>query len=239
MTCPESRRKSGSRAKSPRPFLGPPHSVIRRDRDTSYGRGFPDCVRATRIEEVLTGPCSPGEIRTLNGPDQNYRTQHTWKPQCSDRQSAERSSLPPWACVSAQAQSATQAGRLTCQVAPSVGAVVGSRRRISCKYMTNSEGGRVESYSGTITRFGLDIGFTAGGIITWTVLARTRGPRRGALASHYISVIGDISLGPGVGAKALIGGSRRTTELRPVPVVGKVGANLALGVAGPTLRFEN
>jgi hypothetical protein len=52
-------------------------------------------------------------------------------------------------------------------------------------------------------------------------------------------VSGDISLGPGVGAKALIGGSRRTTVLQPVSVVGKIGANLALGVTGLTLRFEN
>jgi hypothetical protein len=142
------------------------------------------------------------------------------------------------ACITAKAQSTTQVGRLTCRVAPSIGALVGSRRRISCKYMTKSQGDRVENYSGTITRFGLDVGFTAGGIMTWTVLARTRGHRRGALAGHYVGVSGEISLGPGVGAKALIGGSRRTTVLQPVSVVGKIGANLALGIAGLTLRFE-
>jgi Protein of unknown function (DUF992) len=143
------------------------------------------------------------------------------------------------ACIPAQAQSTTQIGRLTCRVAPSIGAIIGSRRRISCKYMTKRKGDRVENYSGTITRFGFDVGFTAGGLMTWTVLARTRGHRRGALAGHYVGVSGEISLGPGVGAKALIGGSRRTTVLQPVSVVGKVGANLALGVAGLTLRFEN
>jgi hypothetical protein len=143
------------------------------------------------------------------------------------------------ACVTAQAQTTTQAGRLTCRVAPSIGAIVGSRRRMSCKYMTKSQGDRVEHYSGTITRFGLDVGFTAGGIMIWTVLARTTGHRRGALAGHYVGVSGDISLGPGVGAKALIGGSRRTTVLQPVSVVGKIGANLALGVTGLTLRLEN
>src|SRR5215469_4928344 len=142
------------------------------------------------------------------------------------------------ACIPTQAQSTTQTGRLTCRVAPSIGAIIGSRRRISCRY-TKRNGDRVENYSGTITRFGLDVGFTAGGIMTWTVLARARGRRRGALAGHYVGVSGEISLGPGVGAKALIGGSRRTTVLQPVSVVGKIGANLALGVAGLTLRFEN
>jgi len=143
------------------------------------------------------------------------------------------------ACVTARAESTTQAGRLTCRVAPSIGALIGSRRRISCKYMPKSQGDPVENYSGTITRFGFDVGFTAGGIMTWNVLARTRGHRRGSLAGHYVGVSGEISLGPGVGAKALIGGSRRTTVLQPVSVVGKIGANLALGVAGLTLRFEN
>jgi hypothetical protein len=142
-------------------------------------------------------------------------------------------------CIPVQAQSTTQTGRLTCRVAPSIGALVGSRRRISCKYMTKRKGEGVETYSGTITRFGFDVGFTAGGIMTWTVLARTRGHRRGALAGHYVGVSGEISLGPGVGAKALVGGSRRTTVLQPVSVVGKIGANLALGVTGLTLRFEN
>jgi hypothetical protein len=48
-----------------------------------------------------------------------------------------------------------------------------------------------------------------------------------------------LPIGPGIGAKALIGGSRRSTVLQPVSVMGKVGANLALGVTGLTLRFED
>jgi Protein of unknown function (DUF992) len=36
---------------------------------------------------------------------------------------------------------------------------------------------------------------------------------------------------------ALVGGSRRSTVLQPVSLIGQVGVNLALGVAGLTLRF--
>ena len=74
---------------------------------------------------------------------------------------------------SAQAQSRTQAGRLLCRMGPSVGVIIGSRQRIACRF-TPSGGGRAENYSGTITRFGLDVGFTAGGVMRWTVLARKR-----------------------------------------------------------------
>jgi hypothetical protein len=134
----------------------------------------------------------------------------------------------------AQAQSRIEAGTLTCRMGPSVGALIASRQRLRCAFAT---GGRVENYSGTITRFGLDVGITAGGVMRWRVLARTRALGPGALAGNYVGASGDISLGVGVGANALVGGSRRSTVLQPVSVVGQVGVNLALGVAGLTLRF--
>jgi len=134
----------------------------------------------------------------------------------------------------AQAQSRTQAGTLTCRMGPSVGALVGSRQRLRCTFTT---GGKVENYAGAITRFGFDVGITAGGMMRWRVLARTRALGRGALAGNYVGASGDISLGVGVGANALVGGSRRSVMLQPVSVVGQAGVNLALGVAGLTLRF--
>jgi hypothetical protein len=135
----------------------------------------------------------------------------------------------------AQAQRRTQAGVLMCTMGPSIGALIGSRQRIECRY-TPSSGKRPENYSGTITRFGLDIGAVAGGAMRWTVFARRKGFGRGALAGHYVGVSGDVSVGLGIGANALIGGSRRSVVLQPVSTVLQVGLNLALGVAGLTLR---
>ncbi len=45
-----------------------------------------------------------------------------------------------------------------------------------------------------------------------------------------------LPLGVGVGANALLGGSHRSVALQPLSVEGNVGVNLALGVAGLTLR---
>lgn len=134
----------------------------------------------------------------------------------------------------AQAQRRTEAGTLRCTMGPSIGALVASRQRLRCRF---TSGGRVENYSGTITRFGLDVGITAGGVMRWVVLARTRSLGRGALAGNYVGASGDISLGIGAGANVLIGGSRRSVMLQPVSLVGQVGVNLALGVAGLSLRF--
>jgi hypothetical protein len=136
----------------------------------------------------------------------------------------------------ANAQQRTQAGTLTCRLAPSVGLIVGSRQRMDCRFTTN-RGNRVERYSGAVTRFGLDLGITAGGTMVWGVLSTGPGPRRGALAGTYVGASADIAFGLGVGANALVGGSNRSIVLQPLSVSGQVGVNLALGVAGLTLRY--
>ena len=137
----------------------------------------------------------------------------------------------------AAAQPRIEAGTLTCRIGPGVGALIASRRQMTCFYRPR-EGRRVEQYSGTITRFGFDVGITAGGIMSWVVLVRTTVSRSGALAGHYIGASGEASFGLGPGAKALIGGSRRSTVLQPFSVAGQVGVNFALGVAGLTLRYK-
>lgn len=129
----------------------------------------------------------------------------------------------------------TNIGRLTCRVGPGVGALIASRRRLACRF--DARDGHSERYAGAVTRFGLDVGITAGGVMRWIVLSRTRGVRPGALAGHYVGASGDVSAGIGGGAKVLVGGSRRATMLQPVSVVAQVGVNLALGVAALRLRF--
>jgi Protein of unknown function (DUF992) len=138
----------------------------------------------------------------------------------------------------AQAQTLTNVGILRCTLKPSVRLLAGSRQRMACVFVSNRTD-RPERYSGRITRIGLDVGFTAGGVMSWTVLVRTRGLRPGALAGTYFGASADFSLGVGLGAKVLVGGSRRATVLQPLAVVGQVGINLAAGVAGLRLQFLN
>src|SRR5262245_27809126 len=84
---------------------------------------------------------------------------------------------------SAQAQQTqkTQAGTLTCKQAPSIGLIIGSQQRMACRF-TRGGSQPVESYLGVMNRIGLDIGFSAGGILGWAVYAPTSGAPRGALA---------------------------------------------------------
>jgi hypothetical protein len=136
----------------------------------------------------------------------------------------------------ASAQSSTKVGMLSCRLAPTVGLIVGSRQRMNCTF-TRDAGGTVERYNGVMGRVGLDIGVSAGGRLAWAVFAPTSGVKRGALAGRYVGASGDIALGLGVGANALIGGSRRSIALQPLSVEGSVGVGVALGAAGLTLTF--
>jgi uncharacterized protein DUF992 len=142
----------------------------------------------------------------------------------------------PFEAVAEPAQRATQLGTLVCRLGPRVGLVIGSRQRLKCRY-TQIGSGRVENYVGRVTRFGLDLGITTGGIMRWRVLARTRGQQNGALSGQYVGASADASLGVGIGGKFLIGGTRRSIMLQPVSVVAKVGVNIAAGVTGLNLRF--
>jgi hypothetical protein len=124
-------------------------------------------------------------------------------------------------------------GVLTCQMSASIGLIVGSRQRLRCQFKSNS--GWVQNYSGVINRVGLDLGVTAGGVMTWGVLASTSNIQRTALTGRFVGASGDIAIGVGVGANALIGGTQKSISLQPLSVEGQVGVNLALGVAGMTL----
>lgn len=87
-----------------------------------------------------------------------------------------------------------------------------------------------------MTRLGLDVGISGGGRLFWGVFAPTSHIGPGALRGRYVGASGSASLGLGLGANVLVGGSHRTISLQPLSVEGQLGVNLALGVAGLTLH---
>jgi hypothetical protein len=58
-----------------------------------------------------------------------------------------------------------------------------------------------------------------------------------ALAGHYGGLTAGASVGVGVGANALIGGSGRTIALQPLSIEGTTGLNLAAGIGELTLHY--
>src|ERR1700758_5028127 len=130
-----------------------------------------------------------------------------------------------------QAPSGTKVGSLNCELAPSIGFIVGSHQPMRCQYIPDGPF-PPEYYDGVINTIGLDIGFTTGGGMAWAVIAPTVGPPRGGLAGVYVGASGSATAGVGVGANVLFGGSGRSFALQPLSLQGQVGLDLTLGVSG-------
>lgn len=130
--------------------------------------------------------------------------------------------------------SRVQVGTLACSVSAGVGLIVASQRNVSCNFQP--DGGPPEAYTGTMTIIGLDVGFTTGSAIVWGVFAGTN-RYVGMLAGTYAGGTAQATVGAGVGANALVGGSNNSVALQPLSVQGQVGLNAAAGIGALTLRY--
>lgn len=135
--------------------------------------------------------------------------------------------------ASAQANR-TKVGTLSCDISGGIGLIITSKKDLTCMF-TPSQPGPREVYVGSITKFGLDLGATAGGEMVWAVYAPTT-RKFGALAGDYGGATAEATVGAGLGANVLVGGSDRTVALQPVSVQGQAGLNVAAGVAELRLR---
>jgi hypothetical protein len=128
----------------------------------------------------------------------------------------------------AQAQN-VQVGTLDCNLSGSIGMIIASQKALACSFRNSR--GAIELYDGVINRFGLDIGATTGGQMVWSVFAPSGAVSQFALAGAYLGASGEATVGAGLGANALVGGSNRSVALQPISLQGQTGINLALGVA--------
>jgi hypothetical protein len=139
-------------------------------------------------------------------------------------------SAPAWAVER------VKVGDLRCEVSAGLGLIITSTKEIDCAFTTPR--GMTERYYGKIQKFGLDIGATNAGVLIWDVFSATEGPRHDALAGDYAGVDASATIGAGLGANALVGGSDRAFALQPLSVQGQTGLALAAGVESLTLRPE-
>ncbi|TNF21903.1 MAG: DUF992 domain-containing protein [Rhodobacteraceae bacterium] len=128
-----------------------------------------------------------------------------------------------------------QIGMLDCTIEGGWGILIGSSKAATCNF--KHESGAVETYSGSMDKLGLDIGKTDKSYMTWLVFTTAENkPGDYALAGTYVGVSAGASLGIGLGANALVGGSGKQIGLQPVSVEGVEGVNVAVGLAQLTLN---
>jgi Protein of unknown function (DUF992) len=128
-----------------------------------------------------------------------------------------------------------QVGQLKCSVSSGIGLIVASQRNVNCAFR-GQPGEPDESYTGTMTIIGLDVGFTTGSVIVWGVFADTN-HYAGMLAGTYVGATAQATVGAGAGANVLVGGSNRSVSLQPLSVQSQVGLNAAGGIGTLELHF--
>jgi hypothetical protein len=132
------------------------------------------------------------------------------------------------------AQSGANVGSLTCNVAGGIGFVFGSSKDLSCLFTRTN--GTAEKYTGSIKKFGIDVGFTKEAQMVWLVFA-PGSIAPGAVAGSYGGATASGTVGVGVGANVLVGGSSKQITLQPVSVEGSIGLNAAAGIGVVELQF--
>jgi hypothetical protein len=125
-------------------------------------------------------------------------------------------------------------GTLTCNVASGWGFVFGSSKDLHCTFRPNKHTG--EHYTGSISKFGVDIGYTEGGVLVWGVFAPSSDIRAGALEGDYAGATASATVGVGLGANVLVGGFDKSFALQPLSVEGNRGLNVAAGVGAISLK---
>ncbi|MBS0520275.1 MAG: DUF992 domain-containing protein [Proteobacteria bacterium] len=134
----------------------------------------------------------------------------------------------------AQNKGGANVGTLTCKVSGGMGFIIGSSKDLNCLFVRND--GIAEKYTGSITRFGVDIGYTKEGHMVWLVFA-PGALAPGSIAGDYVGGTAQATIGAGGAVNVLVGGGAQNITLQPVSVEGTKGLNVAAGVAGVTLKY--
>jgi hypothetical protein len=133
------------------------------------------------------------------------------------------------------APAGVKVGSLTCNVAGGMGFIFGSTKDLACSYKPTKA--LMEHYAGTISKWGVDIGYTGKGKLVWAVFAPTSDVRPGAIEGEYAGASAQANIGVGLGANVLVGGLDKSIALQPVSVEGSTGLNVAAGIGSISLKY--
>jgi hypothetical protein len=139
------------------------------------------------------------------------------------------------AAVPTGAKAGIEAGALSCRSPGGVGFVVGSVLNFDCLFVP-AYGGPAQRYVAVVHHVGLDLGFTHNISMGWAVFAPTRFLHYGDLSGSYGGVQAGATVGVGLGANALVGGSNHAFALQPVSGQAQSGLSVSAGFADLELR---
>lgn len=140
---------------------------------------------------------------------------------------AEPADPPPPA---ASTTGTVEVGTLTCKLRDVTNVIVYTNEVFTCLY--EGSDGTNDLYEGVIDSVGLNLEIKADETLVWTVIAPATIDAPGVLAGEYIGVSAGASVGTGLSANALVGGSEDQFALQPL------AASVTSGI-GATLTIDN
>ncbi|MCJ9753892.1 DUF992 domain-containing protein [Neorhizobium sp. BETTINA12A] len=126
-------------------------------------------------------------------------------------------------------------GYLDCSIGGGVGYVLGSAKEADCVFTTAIGSEPLDRYTGTVRKMGVDLGFTTRSRLIWAVFAPTAGYHHGSLGGLYQGATAEATVGAGIGANLLGGGTAGSSQLQPGSVTGQLGRNVAAPGTSVTL----
>ena len=136
----------------------------------------------------------------------------------------------------AQEKKGANVGMLRCNEASGWGMVFGSTKDLRCVFTPSEKGAKSAHFTGTIKKYGVDIGFTENAVILWAVVSTSDKFTPGDIAGSYGGVTASAAWAAGLGANVLLGGSKQGFALQPLSVQGYNGINVAAGVTEVELK---
>ncbi|OAP39876.1 hypothetical protein AU381_10020 [Sinorhizobium glycinis] len=136
-------------------------------------------------------------------------------------------------------QDGVKIGYLECDIGGGAGYVLGSSKEIDCVFRSLGGDEIEDRYTGEIRKLGVDIGFTMRSRLLWAVFAPTAGYHHGSLSGLYKGATAEATIGAGVGANVLVGGTSGSIHLQTVSVTGQLGLNVAAAGTSMTLNSAN
>lgn len=129
----------------------------------------------------------------------------------------------------ARAESSVETGMLDCH-GRTQSFILTSLTQMDCMYQP-SVGARPQPYAASMRLVGVDVQFNQSTHMRWAVFAPTHNIGPGDIGGRYVGASANATLGVGVGANALVGGSGNTIALQPLGFQGQIGIGAAGGIS--------
>ena len=127
-------------------------------------------------------------------------------------------------------------GTLTCDVEAGWGYVLGSQKDLNCVFKSATNG-TVATYSGDITKLGIDIGYTNAGVMVWAVVAPSSDMRMDALEGKYAGATAGATAVVGGNLNVMVGGLDKSITLQPISIEGNTGLSVTAAIGAMELDY--